>query len=260
MDPATIGAIISGGGKLLDAWFGSKQRKNAPKLAGQTAFLENQQGLLGRLDAAKAAGIHPVLALGGSITGSGAPMSVGTDFSSLGSDYVQSALQKRELQMRKEELAFQQDQAAKQSAAAVTQRQLELEDQALRNELTRVQIEAQRKEMSDSDRNFAAAQQQLALRQSMHTPLTSASQIPNQYTQVRDRFGKIQLIPNPAIYDNELPETVGAFGLLAPEFGYKLGEHIERMKKKWRSDKQAVKQFYYEKIKGYPHNVENDSN
>lgn len=65
---------------VADSVIGLVQRKKAPRDAGRVAYQENMQGVLGRVEAAKAAGLHPLSVLGGSFGGSGAPAAVGTDF------------------------------------------------------------------------------------------------------------------------------------------------------------------------------------
>lgn len=68
-------------GAAIDAFTGSRQARKAPQRAGQTAYNENFQGLVGRVEAAKSLGLHPTSVLGGSFGGSGA-LPVGSDFTS----------------------------------------------------------------------------------------------------------------------------------------------------------------------------------
>lgn len=182
--------------------------------------LEAEAGIMGRIDAAKAAGIHPLVALGSNV-GSAITPQVMTSFNSSGYTFGEEAMQDRELKARREELEYQrqyqrdrdslQDKYNKAAAANA------LEEQALRNELTRAQIEAQRKQMADSDRDFAAAQAQLARQNAANSNPYAKPSLQPQYIKVRDRFGNPVTIPNPDLYDLELPESVGAGTLLLPE-------------------------------------------
>lgn len=94
-------------GAAIDAFSGRSSQRRAPGLAGQTAYNENYRGFAGRLDAAKAYGIHPALALGSNISGSGAPGMVGTDFRGAFADAAATATRQREwkqeVEMRKME-------------------------------------------------------------------------------------------------------------------------------------------------------------
>lgn len=249
-------------GQVLDHFLGNKARKDSPKLAGQTAYQENMQGILGRLEAAKASGIHPALALGGSISSSGAPMPVGSDFRGAFTDMTNLAMQRRELQMRDEEKRFSREQQEYENSVRRAQLELDLQDRNLKNELTRTQIEAARKSMTDSDRDFAASQAELVRRQSMHTPgvvsrpaLGTRENPYEQYVWAKAPNGELIRIPNSqAGYDLETPDTLSAGTLIWPY-----------LKKMWREDAPArekdirrLKSFWYEKIRGMPHNLEND--
>ena len=61
--------------------------------------------------------------------------------------------------------------------------------------------------------------------------MESLEKVKDQYVPVRDRFGKVQYIPNPDIYDLELPDAVGAGTLLLPE-----APSLEQRVKKWWRD------------------------
>lgn len=83
-------------GSALDYIGGRDNASRGPRLAGRTAYQENYQGLLGRLEGAKAMGIHPSLALGSNIGGSGAPSMVGSDFRGAFQDAANEATRQRE--------------------------------------------------------------------------------------------------------------------------------------------------------------------
>lgn len=88
-----LGGIV---GSVLDYAGNRDNASRAPRLAGRTAYQENYQGLAGRLEAAKAHGIHPTVALGGNISSSGAPGMVGSDFRGAFTDMANEYQRKRE--------------------------------------------------------------------------------------------------------------------------------------------------------------------
>lgn len=214
------------GMKMLEQWgmntsnrigTGRSLRRQMQKEQVEQTRKESAAGIVGRVEGAKAAGVHPLVALGSNVGGAAPIGAIGPAFNSSGYDFGQEEeMQKRELTARKEELDYRKSQDATQNQLQRESNQNALEAQRLDNELRKAQIAAQHKQMADSDRDFAASQAALARAQAMHTkPL--GSPIPTQYTAVRDRYGKIQYIPNPAIYDLELPESVGAGTLVLPE-------------------------------------------
>lgn len=93
------GGIIGG---VVDGLFGIAQQNRAPRQAGRTAFQENYEGLKGRLEGAKAMGIHPALALGSNIGGSGAPSMVGSDFRGSFENMVNESTRQREWKQEQE--------------------------------------------------------------------------------------------------------------------------------------------------------------
>lgn len=193
----------------------SLRRQKSQEQVEQTRK-EAAAGILGRVEGAKAAGIHPSVALGSNV--SGAVLPVGNSFNSGGSyGLAESAMQQRELAMRREELEVNKAQEASRQSYEKQRLDADLEAAKLRNQLTQTQIDAQKKQMADSDRDFLAAQQQLA-RNQLTTSKPIMPAMKPQYIQVRDRFGKPVTIPNPDLYDLELPETVGAATLALPEF------------------------------------------
>lgn len=94
---------------VADSVIGLVQRKKAPRDAGRVAYQENMQGVLGRVEAAKAAGLHPLAVLGGSFGGSGAPAAVGTDFGaafeSINNNIQRDKQFRQEMEQRKAESA-----------------------------------------------------------------------------------------------------------------------------------------------------------
>lgn len=214
------------GMKMLEQWgmntsnrigTGRSLRRQMLKEQVEQTRKEAGAGIVGRVEGAKAAGIHPLVALGSNVQGAAPVSAVGPAFNSSGYDFgQQEEMQNKELAARREELEYQKTQDATRNQINREAAANALEAQKLDNELRKTQIAAQQKQMADSDRDFAAAQAALARQQAKHTK-GPGSRIPTQYTPVMDRFGKIQWIPNPAIYDLELPETVGASTLVIPE-------------------------------------------
>lgn len=223
----------------LDWWSGKEAARKAGRGQADQTRKDAAAGVIGRVEGAKAAGLHPLAGLGTTVGGSTLP--VGPSFNSSGID--EAAVAYRQMKMRREELEYQKDQDAQNrrrdaemDALTKASAAREVESQGLRNELLKAQIEAQRKMMSDSDRDFAASQAQLA-RQSPSIPLRKP--IPPQYVPVRDRFGKTQMVPNPQFYDLELPESVGAATLAIPEVQNSswLNETWEGVKRYFRRSK-----------------------
>lgn len=202
-----------------DWWTGKEAARKAARGQADMTRKDAAAGVIGRVEGAKAAGLHPLAGLGTTVGGSVMP--VGPSFNSSGID--EAAVAFRQMKMRREELEYQKDQDAKNRARDQEMDSLqkasaarEVESQGLRNELLKAQIEAQRKAMADSDRDFAASQAQLARAQGQ-TSVPLIKPVPPQYVPIRDRFGKIQHVPNPDFYDLELPESVGAASLALPE-------------------------------------------
>lgn len=79
--------------------------QSSHKKAGKTAYQENYQGLMGRVEASKALGLHPTAALGGSFTGSGAfPQTNFGDLAAQGMQTYSNYRQHRaEAEMRRQE-------------------------------------------------------------------------------------------------------------------------------------------------------------
>lgn len=204
------------------SYFGNKKsRKDAARAqVGQTRE-EAAAGVIGRVEGAKAAGLHPLAGLGTTV--SGAVMPVGNSWDSIADGIGQAAMTYRDMKIRKEEREAQQEQENYNRGRAAYLDKLsgeaaarEVENAALRNKLLATQIKAQEKAMADSDRDFAASQAQLA-RMTPSVPLRQPEPLPHQYRQMIDRFGKPVSVPNWDIYDLELPESVGAATLALPE-------------------------------------------
>ena len=205
---------------------GASLRRQMLREQERQTRLEAAAGIIGRVEGAKAAGIHPLVAMGSNV-GSATLPAVGNSFNAAG-DFAnanaQSAVADREMKLRKEELEYNKQQEAKAANDRAAKAALENQETAARIKLIEAQETAERKRMADSDRDFAAAQaahaQQIAARSNpIRVPARKVStpSVPDMYVPVRDRHGKVTYIPNPDIYDLELPESVGAGTLLLPE-------------------------------------------
>lgn len=219
---------------------GASLRRQILREQERQTRLEAAAGIIGRVEGAKAAGIHPLVAMGSNVGGASVP--VGSSFNSAG-DFANAlattSTHDREMKMRKEELEYNRQQEAKASAARESADALNRKETAARIKLIEAQEAAERKRMADSDRDYLAAQaahaQQAAARSNpLRAPArrVNAKPVPEMYVPVRDRFGKVTYIPNPDIYDLELPDSVGAGTLLLPEV--KPAE--SRFKKWWRDN------------------------
>lgn len=164
-------------------------------------------------------------------------------------------MQRRELEQRREENEYQKSQDTIRNQYEKDRLAADLEQAKLRNDLTRTQIAAQQKQMSDSDRDFAAAQAQLARTQSAHTrPLQQPNALKPQYIQVLDRFGKRVTIPNPDLYDLELPESVGAATLVLPERSSPWWQNLTKPGPAW----QRMMDYFRGNPQGLPQPVETE--
>lgn len=214
---------------------GASLRRQQLREQERQTRLEAAAGIVGRVEGAKAAGIHPLAALGSNVGGASIP-SIGSSFNS-SVDFGAIENQNREMKMRKEELEYSKNAEKQAAAQRATKDALERQEAQARIDLIRAQEARERKMVSDSDRDFAAAQaahtrQAAAVANPLRVPARRVSPekpIPNQYVPVRGRDGNIRYVPNPDLYDLELPESVGAGTLLLPEIksGNKL--YIERV-------------------------------
>lgn len=213
---------------------GASLRRQQLREQERQTRLEAAAGIVGRVEGAKAAGIHPLVAMGSNV-GSATMPSIGTSFNS-SVDFGAIENQNREMRMRREELEYSKTAEKQAAAQRASKDALERQESQARIDLIRAQEARERKMVSDSDRDFAAAQaahtrQAAAVANPLRVPARRVTEkpIPNQYVPVRGRDGKIRHVPNPDLYDLELPESVGAGTLLLPEVksGNKL--YIERL-------------------------------
>lgn len=151
-------------GAAIDNITGRRAARKAPNLAGHTAYQENYKGFLGRLEAAKAAGIHPALALGSNVGGSGAPQMVGSDFRGALADAAATATRQREWKQETE----------MRKAAERNQRNIERQRLAQEARLNEAQIKHIEKQSSWIDEQIAASAEQ-RLRESQRRTHSTAS-------------------------------------------------------------------------------------
>jgi len=181
-------ALAAIAGQLIDSWSNNRARNKSPALAGKTAYRENYQGLLGRLEAAKIAGIHPALALGGNISGSGAPGMVGSDFRSAFSDAANEISRRREWQAEQD--------------MRKSQEQQQRERNASEQRLNDAQIKHIEKQSQFIDEQIAASQEQRireAQRQTKSTasgPHDMTSPLPARGAHVDNATGDVIWKPN----------------------------------------------------------------
>lgn len=147
-------------GAAIDWLSGASQQRAAPGIAGRTAYNENYKGLLGRLEAAKVAGIHPALALGSSISGSGSPGLVGSDFRAAFSDASNEVSRQRE---------WKQEQALRKAQEAEQNRR-----NASEEAVNRAQIDHLTKQNEFIDEQIKASQEQ-RIREAQRQSKTMAS-------------------------------------------------------------------------------------
>jgi len=164
--------------QAADALIGMYQRNTSDRKAGKTAYAENYQGFMGRIEAAKAAGVHPLAAIGANIGSSGAPMPVGTDFASIARDFEQN-------KMRKDE--FAKDQSL---------RKMEMKNRAIQNaqeqQLREAQIKRMEKENSWLDEQIRASQAE-RVRESAQSMVTTAG---NPADHAANNAGYFRVKPN----------------------------------------------------------------
>lgn len=218
MDPATIAAVASIGGAAIDFFSGERSARKARKHTKRVATDEAYGSVMGRVEAAKAAGLHPLAALG---TPSSSGSSIGggmSDFRSAATDAVNSYSQQRQWRAEKE---FQEAQARDARSQA---HNAELRESARLN----AELAMNKKQMDFIDEQIRASREEslrrtLQATKPLNVPIRTVAKppaqakIPDQYVPVRTRFGEIQYIPNPDLYDLELPSLVGAGTLVKPE-------------------------------------------
>ena len=164
--------------QAVDSAIGMYQRNTADRKAGKTAYAENYQGLMGRVEAAKAAGIHPLAAIGANIGSSGAPMPIGTDFRGIVQDFEANKMRKdefnRDMSMRKQQ----------QKAQAI--------QNAQEQQLREAQIKRMEKENSWIDEQIRASQEE-RVRASAQSMVSSAS---NPQDHAANNAGYFTVKPN----------------------------------------------------------------
>lgn len=199
---------------VITAAAGLIQQRRA-KSASVSPQKEAYQSVLGRVEGAKAAGLHPLAALG-TPTSSGTPMQM-TDFTAVGDQVgaaINSYTQQRQWRAEREFQEAQERSLRSQRINEEMRQQARLNiDAALAKKQGDLIDEQIRASQEESLRRSLAASKPLSVQ-----PRRDASgKIPNQYVPVRDRFGNVQFVPNPDFYDLDLPESVGAATLAIPE-------------------------------------------
>lgn len=142
---------------------------------------EAAAGIVGRVEGAKAAGLHPLVAMGSNV--GGATLPTGSSFNAVDPGFGAAAMQSREMRMRQEELDYQRTQDKSRAAAAAEGQKLINEQIQAEIDLRRAQTAAQMKQMTDSDRDFAASQAALARQQPVNG-LRVPAEDPTLYTRV----------------------------------------------------------------------------
>ena len=238
---AKFGDFLPLVGSGIDYLLGQRSAKKAAARAGKVAYDENMQGVLGRVEAAKAAGLHPLAVLGGSFGGSGGGAAVGSDFTGAFESMGRDRLARE--QFREES---KQRQADRDARAAEVRGQAELNTaniNRLNNESAWLQEQIRSSQAEDARR---AAASNIPLVVPSARSGASGPKVPEMYVPVRDRFGKIQYIPNPDIYDLELPSLVGAGTLVQPEVqtgGSRMLEDVENSSIRWKGWKGVKDSF-----------------
>lgn len=175
-------ALAQIAGQLIDSWSNRQAANRAPRLAGRTARSENREGLIGRLEGAQAMGIHPALALGSNISGSGAPLPVGSDFASAFGNAAEHATRQREWKAEQEFRRLQQTADERRDA-----------EQAQRDASQRAVNDAQIRNMDKQsefiDEQIKASQEQ-RIREANRASAQSASGPHDMHTVIRGRRGR----------------------------------------------------------------------
>lgn len=180
-------------GAAIDAISGRSQQNRAPRLAGRTAYNENYQGMLGRLEAARASGIHPALALGASIGSSGAPSMVGSDFTSAFMNGANEFTRQREWKQEQEFRRAQEAEKSKREAAEQRLEEAQISHIQKQNEFIDEQIRA-----SQEQRVREANRQQVTTVSGPHDMVSVGSGRRGSY--VADNVGKnVVYVPNEVV-------------------------------------------------------------
>lgn len=230
MDPATIAAVAAVGGAVVDWFSGERAARKARKHTKQVATDEAYGSVMGRVEAAKAAGLHPLATLGvptSSGMNSGGAL---TDFRSVGSEIGNAYSQQRQWRAEREfnemQMKTQKNEAAQRQLMDQARLNADLAMNAKQMSFIDEQIRASREE---SIRRNLSATKPTALSVS---PTKAAKAIPEMYVPVRDRNGVTRFIPNPDIYDLELPDVIGAGTLVLPEA--QNSRWLDTVKQKWQ--------------------------
>lgn len=214
---------------------------------------EAAAGIVGRVEGAKAAGLHPLVAMGSNV--GGATLPTGSSFNAVDPGFGAAAMQDREMRMRQEELAYQKSLDSSRAAAAAEGQRLANDAQRAEIKLREAQTAAQLKAMADSDRDFAASQAALARQQpvgGVRAPVKKA--IDPQWVPLLDRHGETQWVLNPDYYENEVPQTFGLGTLVVPELReFKKNFHFKVTPK---NPIKELKKLWEEKVNGWPRNIE----
>lgn len=214
---------------------GRSLRKQKLKEQVEQTKREAAAGIIGRVEGAKAAGIHPLVAMGSNV--GGATLPVGNSFNGPVADYLGAAVADREMKQRREEMEFNREQQRQEALKKDSLDALAKQESEARIRLLNAQEASERKRVADSDRDFVASQAAIArqaaaranpLRVPTRPVLREEDRVRPQYVPVRGRHGKVSYIPNPDIYDLELPDLVGAGTLALPEV-----EPISQRVSKW---------------------------
>lgn len=215
MDPATIAAVASIGGAAIDFFSGERSARKARKHTKKVATDEAYGSVMGRVEAAKAAGLHPLAALGVP-SSSGANVGAGmTDFSSVAqnvtNNYTQQRQWRAEQEMARAQITDSRNAAQRAEARENARTNAELSHVQAQNDWIQEQIRASREE--SLRRNLQATK-------GVPIPATAkaaSAAMPHQWIKVVDRFGKVIEIPNPDLYDLETGAILGAGTLGYPE-------------------------------------------
>lgn len=139
-------ALAQGIAQFADDAIGVYNRNTADRRAGEIAHAENKQAVLGRIEAAKAAGLHPTAVLGGSFGGSGPGPGFQSGFADLAGNLVNQHTQQRQW---KQEMGMRE----------LTEKRLAT-DMVNNMKLTNAQVKHIEKQSSWIDEQIKASQEQ----------------------------------------------------------------------------------------------------
>lgn len=133
-------------GQGIDTLLGQRNQNTSPRRAGETAYHENQQGVIGRVEAAKSLGLHPLSVLGGSFGGSGAGIPATSNFGDFAARGIEEHSRNRQWK-------------AENAMRTATEKRLGIEA-ANAQRLNQAQIKHIEKQSSWIDEQIAASQEQ----------------------------------------------------------------------------------------------------